>query len=214
MTCKHNLSPCEYEGSDKCSTCYTGQYHKEPEQKVRKTLARRAQRKDNRQGSAFEYANHQYNENKISASLTTNSGATRYEKGDEHLSGLVRVMQELKTQLPDRKGGTKSFSIKREWLDKLRKEAKDDFEFWYLLFSFSEPEGMAGDVYAVIERDLLSELILTVARLRNQVTIETKQRSLVEKKSLRIQAELSLERAKNAELEEELACQTIVPTMK
>ena len=84
-----------------------------------------------------------------------------------------------------------------------------------LLFSFSEPEGMAGDVYAVIERDILSELILTVARLRNQVTVETKQRSLADKRYQRIQAELSLERAKNAELKEELElCQTIALTMK
>ena len=56
--------------------------------------------------------------------MTLNSGATVLEKGDEQISGIINVMEELKTQMPDRAKGTKTFTIKRQWLDKLNKEAK------------------------------------------------------------------------------------------
>lgn len=110
-------------------------------QKKRYTLNRKqANKPDKRKGSSFEYNNHKNNikilKDDVTSSMTLNSGATIIEKGDEQISGIIEIMEELKTQMPDRAKGTKSFTIKREWLDKLHREAlQENKEFWYLKFA-------------------------------------------------------------------------------
>ena len=47
-------------------------------------------------------------------------------KGDEQIRGLISWMFESKTQEIERARGHKQFTIKREWLEKLEREAPDE----------------------------------------------------------------------------------------
>ena len=116
-------------------------------------------------GSKFEYQNHKNNEALVSTDMTINSGATAKEKGDEQIRGIIRIMEELKTQMPDRTRGTKSFAIKRKWLDKLHSEAlNENMEFWYLKFAFDEDEAVhsGGNIYVVTEQDIIMSMVKTM----------------------------------------------------
>jgi hypothetical protein len=131
-------------------------------------------------GSQFEKANHDNNVSALretESNMTINSGATRRQKGDENITGYIRVMEELKTQMPNRVKGTKSFTIQRSWLDKLNIEGKQKgMEFWYLVFSFSETEGVnpAGDTFVISEKEMIFSMIQNMLSDRKRADLAAK----------------------------------------
>lgn len=214
-TCRWQAVNCKFDGTNKCAICFTiRQFFKPKTGKKKQGLRQHAQRQDKRMGSAFEAANHKRNQADIKATesnMTVNSGATRRQKGDENITGLIRIMQELKTQMPDRKGGTKSFTLKREWFDKLHSEAlQHGFEFWYLLFAFSEDEGVnpAGERFVVAEEDVFSSMVQSMISDRRRADVAAQQLDLVEKEAAVIKAENTLLIAKIAYLEAKLTAES------
>jgi len=204
MACEYGYIDCKFEDTAKCDRCFTeGEYYKPKVRKKRKGLARVAQKADGRMGSEFEYANHKRNNvemKEISSSMTLNSGATIFEKGDEHINGYVTVAQELKTQMPTRARGCKSFTIQREWLDKLHRESKGKQEFWHLVFAFSESEGTnpAGQVFTVVENDVFLRAIATMQHDRMIADLCDKRIAVIARQKDMIQAELNAAQAKIA----------------
>lgn len=99
-----------------------------------------------------------YNKNK--QKLTPNSGAGHI-KGDSIASDLILEMKERNKVL---KGGNKSISIQKEWLDKLRKEASG--KYYSLVFSFGENE---EDLYAIIDYNTLSEMYSDIVYLKERL---------------------------------------------
>ena len=121
MSCRWGYEDCQ--SPSECIYCVSDGLRYTPPKK-RYKLKVNNQKADGRQGSNFEYANHKRNEEMLAKSrMTINSGATAKEKGDEQISGIINVMEELKTQEPERGKGCKSFAIKRHWLNKLHVEA-------------------------------------------------------------------------------------------
>jgi len=198
-TCRWQAVNCKFDGTNKCAICFTfQQFFKPVVEKKKQGLRPRAQRQDKRMGSAFEAAHHKRSQADIKATesnMTINSGATKRQKGDENVTGYIRIMQELKTQMPDRKGGTKSFTLKREWFDKLHSEAlQHGFEFWYLLFAFSEDEGVnpAGERFVVAEEDIFSSMVQSMIADRRKADIAVQQLRVAEKETAVVKAENSL----------------------
>lgn len=186
--CKWGYEDCT---SDKCVLCVTnGLKYEEP--KKRYPMRRNTQKADKRMGSGFEFANHQSNEAILSSKMTLNSGATVKEKGDEQITGIIRIMEELKTQMPERARGTKSFAIQRKWLEKLNREAKaENMEFWYLKFAFSEDEGAAvkdSQVYVVVEQDIIMSMVKTMAMDRRKAKEVDAKIDFYQKKSIETEA--------------------------
>lgn len=215
MPCDWGHDDCRWEGK-KCSGCILESfYYEPPEAKPRRRMKQHQDKADGRMGSNFEFANHKVmakvfggSEKEVNVGMTLNSGATIKEKGDEQVSGLVNIMEELKTQEPDRKGGTKSFSIQRKWLDKLHREAMaEGKEMWWLKFAFSEPEGEAGRTFIVLEQDQILSLALMVRNNRaRQKVAEAKEKKLeaelgaAKAEIQRLQAQISyMNRAKDLE---------------
>ena len=133
--------------------------------------------------------------------MTLNSGATIFEKADEHIKGYVRVAQELKTQMPTRARGCKSFTIQREWLDKLHTQSIEAHqEFWHLVFAFSEAEGTnpAGQVFTVVENDVFLNAIATMQHDRAVADLCDKRIAVIARQKDMIQAELNAAKAKIA----------------
>lgn len=193
MACEWGHDDCANE-DDKCFLCITEslQYVARKQQK-RYGMRNHAQKKDGRQGSGFEFKNHQNNEAILQASsgMTLNSGATVIEKGDEQIRGVIRVMEELKTKTGEKARGAKSFAVKKEWLDKLHTEAMaENMEFWYLKFSFFEFD---PNVYVVVEQDIIMSMVKTMVEDRKRFYQADKRINLAEKKTAYMQA-------KNAEL--------------
>lgn len=211
MACEYGYEDCRFEGK-KCDYCFTpGQFYKPKKMKKHYGLNRVQQKADHRMGSQFEYANHKRNNKElkdISSSMTLNSGATVYQKGDEHIGGYVKVAEELKTQMPDRARGCKSFTIQRKWLDKLNVESKrEGQEFWYLKFAFSEAEGInpAGSVFVVTEQDMIMRMIATMQEDRakadlcdKKIDVAIRQRDLMEAKLKEAEAKIALYEADKA----------------
>ena len=210
MLCEWGYSDCKNQNL-RCDTCFTDGINYAP-LKVKKvtTLAHRQNKTDKRLGSHFEYQNHKNNDSLLKdaySNMTINSGATAIEKGDEQIKGIIEVMEELKTQMPDRAKGTKSFSIKRQWLDKLHKEAiAENKEFWYLKFAFSEDEAIqdTNNIFVVIEQDIIMSMVKTMVEDRKKankadsiVDISNKRRAYLESKISTLKAKISLLEAEN-----------------
>ncbi len=217
MPCKWAHQNCKFE-SVKCDICFTDSFYYTPRQvKQYKGLSRRQQKQDNRTGSAFEYANHKNNQAVLQSdavsSMTLNSGATPIQKGDEQISGIIEIMEELKTQMPDRAKGIKSFAVKRSWLDKLHTEAlKENKEFWYLKFAFSEDEALhnAGNIFVVTEQDIIMSMVKTMVEDRkkanladNKIEVADKMRLYVEAENVKLRAQIELLKARLKQLERE-----------
>lgn len=202
--CEWGYTDCKNLG-EKCFLCVSRGFHYEPIQaKKPKPMARRQQRADKRMGSSFEYKNHVSNEatinNAISSKMTPNSGAGSV-KGDEQIRGLINVMEELKTKVKEQAPGKKTFTIKKEWLNKLRREALDaGMEFWYLKFSFNEHD---DDIYIIVEEDVIMSMVATMVHDRKAVNeakqlqdIAEKERRLKETEIVKLEAEIDLLKAK------------------
>ncbi|MED1125223.1 hypothetical protein [Bacillus atrophaeus] len=173
-------------------------------------MAKRQQRADKRMGSSFEHKNHVTNENMlsdVSSRMTPNSGAGRV-KGDEEIRGIINIMEELKTKVKEQAPGKQTFTIKKEWLEKLHREAMAvNKEFWYLKFSFHEYE---NDVYVIVEQDIIMSMVKTMVEDRKAVNeakrkqdIAEKERRLKETENIALQAEIDLLKAKLSQYESE-----------
>lgn len=205
MNCQWKYEDCKFEGTTKCDNCFTeGLLYKEKPNKKRNTLARHQQKADKRMGSQFEYANHKRNESRMkeaTSSMTLNSGATVFEKADEHIGGYVKVAEELKTQMPERARGTKTFTIQRKWLDKLNSESKKEGQdFWYLKFAFSETEGMnpAGNVFVVAEEKVFMDMVASMQQDRAAAALCGKRIEVMSRQKDMVQAQLNAAMAKIA----------------
>jgi len=210
MSCRWNTDDCKFLDSKKCDICFTfQQFYKQNEVKAPKRLRQRAQKADKRMGARFEKANHDRNVSALretESNMTINSGATRRQKGDENITGYIRVMEELKTQMPDRIKGTKSFTIKREWLDKLNREAiQKGMEFWYLVFTFSENDGnCAGDTFVVTEKEMVFSMVQNMLSDRRRADLAAKAAEVSKLELDSVKAENSALHAKIAFLESKL----------
>lgn len=168
MDCLEGFGPCANKDK-KCDLCIDGSQFKELEIKQRKGLQKRNyNKKSNRMGSTFEYNNHKNNkatiDSVVNTSMTPNSGAGSSIKGDEQITGLIRIMEELKTQEVERARGHSQFTIKKEWLDKLDREApKENMEFWYLKFAFKDTDDKS---YVVIDTQQIMDMIATIVNDR------------------------------------------------
>lgn len=168
MDCLEGFGPCANKDK-KCDLCIDGSQFKEYVAKQIKGLNKRNyNKKSNRMGSTFEYNNHKNNkaaiDSVVNTSMTPNSGAGSSIKGDEQITGLIRIMEELKTQEVERARGHSQFTIKREWLDKLDREAPpENMEFWYLKFAFKDTDDKS---YVVIDTQQIMDMVTTIVHDR------------------------------------------------
>lgn len=205
MSCQWERDDCQNIDSNTCLHCFNGDKYREPK-KRHYGLRQRSQSGDKRQGSSFEVAAHRKNIKDL-AHLTINSGATQKEKGDELVDGLAPLMIEYKTQMDYRAKGTKSFAIKREWLNKLNREARErGREFWVLKFAYSEAEGsqQAGKEFAVLEDSMFQRMYACILSDRTVVDECDAKLKLYKRRYERSEADNTALRAKIEELEAEL----------
>lgn len=209
-SCEWGYTDCKFEGI-KCDLCFNSTQCYKPVQQKKFGLAKVAQKADKRQGSNFEYKNHKANvaamNDTVQTSMTLNSGATNKQKGDEQIVGIIRIMEELKTKVKEQAPGKKTFTIKKEWLDKLAREApREEMEFWYLKFSFQETD---DEVFIVVDQDVIMSMVKTMIEDRriaksanNRINLEIKRRELVEADLIKLKAENELLKAEKKILEE------------
>lgn len=175
MPCKFDKTDCENDiggRSDVCDTCWNSFYYKPVKKKKTYRLNKHRTVTDKRQGARFEQKNHYQNEAVLSpstvSSLTPNSGAG-YIKGDEQISGIITVMEELKTRTKKQAPGKETFTIHKKWLDKLNREATEaGKEFWYLKFSFFEDD---DNIYCIVPSSIIMSMITTMKKDRETADI-------------------------------------------
>jgi hypothetical protein len=165
-------------------------------------MAHRQAKVNDRAGSRFEYNNTKANQALLSGATsrqTPNSGAGQI-KGDEEIRGIIKVMEELKEQNKNLKGGNKSFSLQKEWLLKLRREAlAAGKEFWYLKGCF----GVDDDTpFIVVEPDMIMSMVYTMVEDRKakyaaeaNADVAEKRRRVIEAENVKLLAEIDLLKA-------------------
>ena len=202
--------------TEQCHLCLNGSKLKLPKKKS-SGLSKNYNKTTKRMGAVSETITQKANQatidNVVSSRLTTNSGAGS-EKGDAWITGLVEIAQEVKTQLPNRAKGCKSFTIQREWLEKLDRESKEAFkEFWWLVFSFKEDD---EQLYVVADNKIFQDMIAnlvadrkTAKEAQSKIDLANNHRRLVDTKNTelqatidRMQAEIDYLKAKLKESEE------------
>lgn len=208
MSCKWDLS-CKFIDTKKCDTCFTkGLLFQEQVQKKQTGLKQRRQKADRRLGSDFEFANHKRNTQVLlqtESNMTINSGATKRQKGDENITGYIKLMEELKTRTGEKSRGAKSFTIQREWLEKLEREARErDFEFWYLVFAFNELEGIQDKSYVTIDKTVLLNMIQSIITDRKRADLAAQTAKVSELETQAKAAEISALYSKVRYLEEKV----------
>lgn len=198
MNCQWGHVDCQ-NASTKCDLCLSASFHYQAP-KIRKPpqLAKRQQKADKRMGSGFEFKNHKQVKTMIedtSTRLTPNSGAGQI-KGDQEISGIINIMEELKTKVTQQVPGKESFTIKKEWLQKLKREANAaNKEFFYLKFSFQEQD---PDVYIITEQSIIMDMVKTMISDRKTVKpvllaqeIAERRAALKEAENIKLQAEIN-----------------------
>jgi hypothetical protein len=193
MSCEYGCDDCI--NTEQCYLCINKSKYKAPKKKSSGLSSKNYNKQSKRMGSVSETKVQQQNQNTIdnvcSSRLTANSGAgfgSGTEKGDAWITGLVEISQEIKTQLPDRAKGCKSFTIQKEWLNKLDYEPKQaNKEFWYLLFSFKETD---DQFYVVCDNQVFQDMVATLVADRKvakeaqkQIDIANKAQLLSDKKN-------------------------------
>lgn len=198
---------CEYGHIDcqnldrKCEMCFNSSWYLAPKKRPQ-GLQKRNLNKGNskRMGSKFEDNNHKNNANMIkelvSSNMTPNSGAGKV-KGDEEITGLVNISEELKTQQPDRARGHSQFTIKRDWLTKLERESKAaKREFWYLKFAFCDTD---SESFTIIDTEQMMSMVSTIIHDRKialeadkKIDVANKRRILVEAENTVLLAKIEL----------------------
>lgn len=197
MACEWGREDCKNEDI-KCHLCSTQDYHYQSRIKNKpKQMASRQAKVNDRSGSGFEYKNTKANQALLSGATsrqTPNSGAGQI-KGDEEIRGIIRVMEELKEQNKSLKGGNKSFSLQKEWLLKLRREATAaEKEFWYLKGCFGEDDNTP---FVVVEPDMIMSMVYTMVEDRKakykaeaDVDVTEKRRRLIEAENVMLHAKI------------------------
>ena len=204
-------SPCVIDGEfcdtfnkypERCAVCYNKSYFLA--KKVKNKPAFRQAKKSRRMGATFEEENHASNIKmlKASSSMTPNSGAGKI-KGDEQISGIINIMEELKTKVvPKYSRGSLTFTIQKEWLDKLTKEARDENkEFWYLKFRFLEND---KETYIIVDEEIIASMIKTMVSDRRKAYNCDLEVDVCNKKVRAIETELVAAKSKIAYLEAQL----------
>ena len=193
MSCPYGFDSCI--NTNQCHLCINGSKRKDPKKKS-SGLSKNYNKTTKRMGAVSETITQKANQatidNVVSSRLTTNSGAGS-EKGDAWITGLVEIAQEVKTQLPTRAKGCKSFTIQREWLEKLDRESKEAFkEFWWLVFSFKEDD---EQLYVVADNKIFQDMIAnlvadrkTAKEAQSKIDLANKHRRLVDTKNTELQA--------------------------
>lgn len=191
MSCEWGHTNCSNEDK-KCKICITdSMYYKEPIKKnigIKKNIK---VKETARQGSKQEVK--VYNQTKDAVQGTPNSGAGSI-KGDLEIDSMAII--ECKTTTKKNEGrqpGKESFSIQRQWLEKLKIEAKNKKEFHYLVFSFKEHD---DEQYVVSDLDVYNSMIATMKHDRkiakeaqNQIDIHKKFAILQQAKNTELIAE-------------------------
>ena len=193
MSCPYGKDDCC--NTEQCHLCFNAGKYKAPKKKS-SGLSKNYNKTTKRMGAISETITQKQNQatidNVVSTRLTTNSGAGS-EKGDAWITGLVEIAQEVKTQLPTRAKGCKSFTIQREWLEKLDRESIEaNKEFWYLVFSFKEND---EQLYVVADNKLFQDMVATIVADRkiakeaqSKIDLAQKQRRLTDTKNTELQA--------------------------
>lgn len=191
--CIYGKTDCQ--NTEQCHLCLNCSKYKAPKKKS-SGLSKNYNKTTKRMGAISETITQKANQatidNVVSSRLTTNSGAGS-EKGDAWITGLVEIAQEVKTQLPNRAKGCKSFTIQKEWLEKLDRESKEAFkEFWWLVFSFKEDD---EQLYVVADnkvfQDMIANLVAdrkTAKEAQAKIDLANKHRRLVDTKNTELQA--------------------------
>lgn len=197
MSCPYDYTDCT--NCSQCHLCFNGSKYK-PSKKKNSGIQKNYNKQSKRMGSISETKVQQTNQATIdtvtSSRLTANSGAgfgSGTEKGDAWITGLVEISQEVKTQLPDRAKGCKSFTIQKEWLDKLDYESrKANKEFWWLVFSFKETD---NQMYVVADNQVFQDMVATLvadrklaAEAGKKIDLANKQKKVIEAKNTELQA--------------------------
>jgi hypothetical protein len=183
----------------RCQLCINQAYYI-PYKFKKPLMPRNNNKKSRRLGSTFEAKNHENNTKILTSSnMTPNSGAGRI-KGDEQITGLLRTMEELKTQVVPRESrGSKTFTIRKEWFEKLDREAPlENMEFWYLKFRFLEDD---KDTYFAMNEEILMAMVKTLIEDRKTAKTAQNMVDLANAKADRIHAENILLEARIKELE-------------
>ena len=207
FTCPEgNETSCALYGkAGRCNLCDGSMFFEPIKKKAPVRL--RTQKKSKRMGAKFEEENHEQNMaivGRDSCFLTPNSGAGNLYKGDEWINGFCSVMQELKTNVkPKVSRGSKSYTVKRQELEKVKREGDEaNIEFYYLKFRFLESD---SETYSIISDEIMNSIIATLNEDRKKVALTDSTINYFKAKYLRIEAEKSLLEAKVRELEAELA---------
>ena len=207
FTCPEgNETSCALYGkAGRCNLCDGSMFFEPIKKKAPVRL--RTQKKSKRMGAKFEEENHEQNMaivGRDSCFLTPNSGAGNLYKGDEWKNGFCSVMQELKTNVkPKVSRGSKSYTVKRQELEKVKREGDEaNIEFYYLKFRFLESD---AETYSIISDEIMNSIIATLNEDRKKVALTDSTVNYFKAKYLRIEAEKSLLEAKVRELEAELA---------
>jgi hypothetical protein len=203
--CQYGHDDCIHEGENVCLTCFDSYCYIAIKQKKKYKLKKHATQTDKRQGARFEQKNHFYNtqivQEDVSTSLTPNSGAG-YIKGDEQISGIISIMEELKTKVKKQAPGKETFTIQKKWLDKLTAEASAaNKEFWYLKFSFFEDD---DNIYCIVPSSIIMSMIQTMITDRKTAKNADKKISVAIAHDKVLEAENLLLQAKIKELEAKL----------
>lgn len=201
MSCQYGHDDCT--NCNQCHLCFEGSKYK-PAKKKSAGLQKNFNKQTKRKGAISENIAQKTNQatidNICSSRLTVNSGAGQ-EKGDAWITGIIEIAQEVKTQLATRAKGCKSFSIQKEWLEKLERESLEaNKEFWYLLFSFKEDD---LNQYVVIDNKVMQDMIATMIHDRkvakeanSKINLANQQRRVSDTKNTELNATIDHLQAK------------------
>lgn len=196
MSCEFEYTDCKNEDK-RCDLCFNASNYVPMKPKSNGLRKRNTEKPTGRMGELFERNNNKAvknNINSVTTSMTPNSGAGKV-KGDQQIVGLVRIMEELKTQDPHRARGHSQFTIQRKWLDKLDREAPvENMEFWYLKFAFCDTDEQS---YVVIDSAQMNDMIATIVHDRKKaneadakIKVAETRRVLAEAESTKLFAEI------------------------
>ena len=191
--CIYGKTDCQ--NTEQCHLCLNCSKYKAPKKKS-SGLSKNYNKTTKRMGAVSETITQKQNQatldNVVSSRLTVNSGAGT-EKGDAWITGLIEIAQEVKTQLPERARGCKSFTIQREWLEKLTQESIEaNKEFWWLVFSFRENDDQQ---YVIADSLIFQNMVATMVADRkiakeaqSKIDLADKHRKLIDTKNTELQA--------------------------
>lgn len=201
--CEYGYTDCINIG-EKCYLCSRKGLHYKAPKSLKTTINKSAPKITKRKGSEFEFRNNQANNNLlngVTSRQTPNSGAGQI-KGDEEIVGIINIMEELKEQNKLTSKGLKTFTIQKEWLEKLHREADAaNKEFWYLKFIFN---GNDRDVYVILESDMLMSMVYTMVEDRRSKELLLQEKAIVQREIDLLKAQQTVLNTENELLKEQL----------